>query len=281
MLSRLVGLGLLTLIPSIANAQSGEVFRAPFADPMTPRFSIGLAQSNLVAEALRLRVPNRLDASNSGNEEALGTVAMGTRFEFLGSNTSDLKWSFGMETAVFALFRMDVRTNDYYTSDWMFSFPLAVRSGPVSAQVRFLHHSAHLGDETMHWAGVQPIQFTKERLDALVSVEPMGRIRFYAGGQMGARRKHFGKVNSIQTGTEITLPLGSERIQAIGAVDVRTHLRAEASERYRTVSKAGIRLDHKGNQFDLVLHRIQGPTEVGQMRGAIEKTWGVSLSVQP
>ncbi len=155
-----------TLLPS------GDVFRAPMADPREPRFHQSVVQIHGGSLASRVWLTDHgesiglLRTENASRQRAL---------------------QLGLLVAKFAQFDLRTESNDLVNADYMIGFPVTFRRGPVTGRVSLYHVSSHLGDEYLLAANRERVNVSFETLDARVSRE-WGGWRVYGGGDIAVRR---------------------------------------------------------------------------------------------
>jgi hypothetical protein len=142
-----------------------KLFESLIADPRWPRFS-GSVQF--------YQDDPQLDTVASANAGAV--------FPFYGWEGWDSRWQVGLQAGVFSIFDLEASSLDLVNADYFIALPLTFRHGPLSAQVRVLHQSSHLGDEFLLRNRVDRINLSFEALDLLWSWDFDDALRLYGGG---------------------------------------------------------------------------------------------------
>ena len=170
-----------------------DVFRPLLADPKEPRFSGNL-------QRVRFR-----DVGESVNVAAVG---FGETFGLWGlrqeKNCNGLQINiFG---AVFSQFNLDAPSSDLINSDFQFGLPITLRHGPLSARLRVLHQSSHIGDEfLLNNPDFKRVNLSFEMVEAIGSLD-IGWARVYGGGGYLYSRKPALDRGVFQWGLELRAP---------------------------------------------------------------------------
>ncbi|MFW6080030.1 MAG: DUF1207 domain-containing protein, partial [Gemmatimonadota bacterium] len=216
-------------VPAAASAQStgggpasrdawfpdGGPFAPPLADPLEPRFGVGLIRTDLLVSAAGADVPPYLPAVPEGGEvDVQGVANIGGTLRLwrtagpdrdaagaagageVGGDGADGGdgglaggaggvgggVAVGVQAGVFARFRMEEPSRHAVATDWVVALPVEAALGAVSGRVRLLHRSAHLGDELIEANGARRIEFGHEAVELLVAYRHRGLARLYGGG---------------------------------------------------------------------------------------------------
>jgi hypothetical protein len=187
----------------------GRVFAPLVADPRWPRFGL-----------------SALSFTRSGVPQ-LGWVAaasLGESFEIVGWESESLgRFSLGLQPGVFALFDLEAESLDLVNADYRLGLPLDWRAGIVSAELRVLHQSSHLGDEfLLENPGITRINLSYETVELLVSVEP-SPLRVYAGAGRVFHSEPDLDPWTLQGGAELVLPAWfGDAVSPLVAVDLKS-----------------------------------------------------------
>jgi hypothetical protein len=182
--------GLLCWQPARVGAQAPDWllprvrhFESPLADPMEPRFGIGLVATNL----LEGRGPERprffiADSADAAFDVQAAAAVGGTLPLIRVAQWADGGIVIGGQVAAFARFRIEYPSRDDIGTDWFVSMPVEIRDGPWSGRVEIGHRSSHLGDELIQQTGAERIEFGHESIDMLAAYTFAGIGRLYGGG---------------------------------------------------------------------------------------------------
>jgi hypothetical protein len=111
------------------------------------------------------------------------SLSLGDTFELAEGAAPGGRWQLGIQGAVFSVFDRGTPSKDLIDTDYRVGLPIAYRSGPFSAQLRYFHESTHLGDELLLRDGsVRRINLSYEQVDLLGSYDFAGQFRAYGGG---------------------------------------------------------------------------------------------------
>jgi hypothetical protein len=182
----MVGAAALLLRPGPGRAQGVTVFPAqrpfasPLADPLEPRFAIGLLVTDLLGGRGPERDPFSVARADARDVQAAASIG-GTipLLQLLDRPAGGIV--VGAQAGVFARFRIEVPSRDDLGQDWIVGLPIEAWWKDVSGRLRIVHRSAHIGDEFSVSTGAERIEFGGETLDLLTGVR-LGRLRAYGGG---------------------------------------------------------------------------------------------------
>lgn len=162
-----------------------NLFQPLIADPNQPRNTAGLIFTNLFTHSRTEHPAERppfLLENTSDNTDIQGAVGVGFshpiyRLARWTGGGLDVGWMVGL----FSRFRMEQSSKDLVSDDWYVGIPFTLRRGPLSARVRLLHHSSHMGDEVQQM-GARRIEYSWEGADGLLAWSPAQHSRIYGGG---------------------------------------------------------------------------------------------------
>ncbi|HEX7048669.1 MAG TPA: DUF1207 domain-containing protein [Longimicrobiales bacterium] len=160
-------------------------FTPLLADPREVHLGVALVSTNLFAPGNNgpERPPLRFKDAEDLDNDVQGAVALGgTVTLWQPAAWPDGGLTIGAQAGVFARFRIEEPSRDYAISDWLVALPIEVADGPLSARLRILHRSSHLGDELLLDARTYRIEFGHEAVDLLVAHRILGSGRIYGGG---------------------------------------------------------------------------------------------------
>lgn len=166
-----------------------KLFDELVADPRWPRFS---ATVQFWGEGTDLDIVGAADLG--GTLPIYGWTALGGQ------------WQVAVQAGVFSIFDLESDSTDLINADYLVGFPLAVRYGPFSSQLRILHHSGHLGDEFVLRGVEERINLSYETVDALASFEAFDFLRVYGGIGAIVRSEPDLDPLRVQAGVELTGP---------------------------------------------------------------------------
>jgi hypothetical protein len=230
----------------------GDLFAPLIADPRWPHF--GLAYQRFVDDR---QLTNVAAASLGETIPLLRGVAPGGD-----------AWALGLQAGVFSIFDVDAASLDLVNSDYMVALPATYRRASLSALVRVLHQSSHLGDEFLLRNTVERLNLSFEALDVKLSYELTPWLRVYAGGGYMFRTSPEDlEPWSTQAGLEVRSPrtiLGGV-FRPIAAVDVQH--RAQNDWSTDVSVRAGLQLENLpvlDRKLQLLLEYFRGRSPNGQ-----------------
>jgi len=152
-----------------------NLFRPPLADMKQPRFYMSLRQTEFKGEG----TPGGGDGRITAGLASLGAdFGLWTRRRAEGCDGLQVS----LFASIFSQFNLNAPSDDLINSDFLIGSELTLRRGIVSARLRILHQSSHLGDEfVLDNPDVDRVNLSFEAMDVLVSVEK-DWWRVYAGG---------------------------------------------------------------------------------------------------
>lgn len=268
-------------------------FDSPAADPREPRTGVAFFTTNIFhAEGSSRERPDfDVPREEHTTRERQATAMFGGKFTvWQGRLTRDLGILFGLQGGVNARFRLDTSANDLLGSDWTVAVPVEARWGAWSARTRFLHWSAHLGDEIQELTGARRIKFTYEALDLLAAYHPWEFLRVYGGGSTVVRSQTIGEpitvdgepltdAGHVQLGAEASWLAAPQR--GVGMI-LGMDWKKEDRSGWRTqLSVVGGVEARRGDQMVRLLGRIfDGPSPLGQFFLSDELLYGLEISVR-
>jgi hypothetical protein len=261
-------------------------FASPLADPIEPRFSLGLLLTNVLATPGRERqsfaVPDAVDARS----DLQASAALGGTFPL---------WSplvrpeggiiVGAQAGVFARFRMEVASRDDLTQDWLVALPIEAAWNDFSGRVRISHRSSHLGDEFIQATEAERIEFGGESLDVLAAYQIGNAGRVYAGGgwvfrsytdrlpvlRLEGKRDRY----VVQLGADGKWNPAGERVELIAGADWQAAERT--GWRGALALAGGVALRQNGRWLGMVARYFEGTSSMGQFFITPEEFWSLEL----
>lgn len=281
----------LALVPNPAAGQAGgsalfpteRYFDIAVAAPREPRFSGSLVSTDLMERA---PTPGMAPEPAGAERETQIAVALGGTLRLW----RPAAWTgggaiLGIQAGVFGRFRTDT-TNQLVATDWLVGVPVEARKGRLSGRVRFLHWSAHLGDEFIEETGSERNDFTFEALD-VVAAWDTGPFRVYGGGAR-VLRSQLADADDAPPGfsDESTLQLGTDGRWYPwhgGTVGLRVGLDLQWSDRSdwrgQIAGMAALEARGGGRALRLGLSWFDGPSSLGQFFLDHESLWGLEVRV--
>jgi hypothetical protein len=213
--------------------------------------------------------------------ENVGHTSFGESFVFYRRN-SPIRWEFGLQAGVFAIFDLDADSYDLINADYRVSLPISYRWRFLSGTFRVLHQSSHLGDEyILRGRAEERENLSYEQVDGLMSFDLPLKARLYGGGGYIFHKNPSDlEPWSAQAGFEWVSPWGlGDLVFPVAAVDVQSE---EENEWDLDVSaKAGLQLGSKTGQGDnrlqLTLEYYQGHSPNGQFYDELIEYYGLGL----
>lgn len=189
-----------------------NLFEELLADPRWPRFS---ASVQFWGKGTDLDI--------------VGAANLGGTLPIYGWTALGGQWQLAVQAGVFSIFDLESDSTDLINADYLIGFPLAVRHGPFSGQLRILHHSSHLGDEFVLRGVEERINLSYETVDALASFEAFEFLRLYGG--IGAIVRSEPDLDPLQVhaGVELTgpEPLIGDLFFPVAALDYQNRQEAD------------------------------------------------------
>ena len=117
--------------------------------------------------------------------ESVGSVGISDSFGLArwGANARSDGVQLSLEGAIFAQFDLGSSSYDLINADYIVALPLTMRKGPVSARLRIMHQSSHLGDELLLRRNeLERENISFEAADFILSLDARA-LRLYGGGE--------------------------------------------------------------------------------------------------
>lgn len=286
---------ILACCPAAAQAQAGEWllprirhYSHPQADPLSPRFGLGLLRTDLLRTRGPERLPFMLSDSADAARDMQVTAAIGGSLPLVKLSA----WPGGgavllAEAVAFARFRIEYPSRDELATDWFIGLPVEVRHNDWSGRIAIMHRSAHLGDEFMIYTGADRIEFGHEALE-LTAARAIDRLRLYGGGawvfrsntayEMRARGLGEHDRAELELGAEYQWQLGPYG-EAFAGVDLQAAERTEWRTSLAAVAGAG--LTHGGRAIRLMVRFHDGVSRLGEFFLTDERYLGLELVIVP
>lgn len=158
-------------------------FDALVADPLEPRFTLGLLRTDILERQGPERPPFELPEPEDSADDVVAAVGIGLSFPIVALATwEDGGINLTGHAGVFSRFRIENPSRDDMGQDWVVGGGAEIRKADVSGRVRIHHRSSHLGDEFSEQTGATRIEFGGEGLEGLIAYRALDVIRLYGGG---------------------------------------------------------------------------------------------------
>ncbi len=188
-----------------------SLFRPLMADPLEPRFTLGLLHTDL----LETQGPERprFFVTEDDASDVVAAVGIGMAFPFVALKT----WDGGGinltgHVGVFSRFRIENPSRDDMGQDWVVGGGIEMMKDDFAGRVRIHHRSSHLGDEFTQWTKAQRIEFGGEALEGVVSYTDRTGVRLYGGGSFifHSNTGSTAILQSLQRDDRFTAQLGAD-----------------------------------------------------------------------
>jgi hypothetical protein len=260
------------------------LFAVPLADPLEPRMAIGL----LTTDLLRAPGPERPPWTGVSSREWQAAVSIGGTIPLLRLlDRPEGGIVVSAQAAVFARFRIELRSRDDLGQDWVVGMPIEAAWNRISARARIVHRSAHIGDEFSDSTGAKRIEFGGETIDLLTALR-FGAVRVYGGGGWifhsntddtpALRRENRADRFVAQAGFDASWPVWPSRgIGFVAGFDWQTAERT--NWRAATGVAAGIEY-RRGNRFARLTARgFDGTSRMGEFFLTNERSGGLEFEL--
>jgi len=252
------------LVSNALGVLPGEALFGPLiADPRWPRFS---ASVQLVDD------DPELDTVFAGN--------FGAMLPVYGWRAWDGQWQVGLQAGTFSIFDLESESFDLVNTDFIAGLPLAVRSGPLTSQLRLSHQSSHLGDEFLLRNRTERVNLSFEELDLLLSYDALDWLRLYGGGGAIVRSEPDLDPWSLQAGFEVTSPdpLIGDLLFPIGAFDFQATDESGWADDYSLRAGLEFRTEFlEERRLQLLFEYFNGRSPNGQFFRRDIETFGLGL----
>lgn len=267
-------------------------FETLVADPLEPRMSIGLLQTDVFERAGEGRerpefsFPDPEDASSDVNAAAAigGSIPLLHLAEWPGKGGIVASAQLG----VFSRFRIEYPSRDDVGQDWFVGMPFEFAYDQWTGRFRIMHRSSHIGDELVETTGARRIEFGGEFADFLLGYRVIEGARLYGGAtwnfrsyteQLPALRvRDMHDTFAVQAGVDGSWYVWSQgRAGITGGVDwqsaQRTGWRSQFSATGGVVARVG------GQSTNLMLRYYHGPSVMGEFFLTPETFWALEWNV--
>jgi hypothetical protein len=263
-------------------------FTSPLADPIEPRFAIGLIVTDILSRQGPERLPFTLPAGDDGSSDTQAAAAIGATIPFLRLlDRPEGGIVVAGYAGVFARFRIELPSRDDLGQDWVVGMPIEVTWNAWSGRVRIAHRSSHLGDEFSATTGARRIEFGGEAIDGLLAYRFPGIARVYGGGgwifhsNTSATRvlRDAGRSDrfTVQAGAD------GEWFPAAGPVGIAAGVDWQAAERSEWAGglavAAGVSARANGRVARVMLRYYDGNSYLGEFFLTPERFWSIEVVV--
>jgi hypothetical protein len=263
-------------------------FRVATAAPREPRFSGNLISTDLMS-APRVVPGSQPDAPPASGSDRTTQIEVG-----LGGTLRLWRataWDgggviVGVQTGVFGRFDMETSATALIASDWLVAVPIEVARGRWSGRARFVHWSAHLGDEFIRDTEAERLDFTLEAIDLLAAYDT-GPVRVYGGGarvlrsqlaDASERPAGFSDTGTLQLGADGGwYPWANGDAGLYGGLDLQWSDRTEWRRQVSALAAFEARKRERALRVGLTW--LAGPSPVGQFFLNEESCWGVEIRI--
>ncbi len=283
-----IGCALLVLLPlSQLHAQERDFwqrfmprihyFQPLVADPLEPRMSIALMQTNVFERAGEGRerppfvFPDPEDAASDVNAAAAigGSIPLLHLAEWPGKGGIVASAQLG----VFARFRIEYPSRDDVGQDWFVGMPFEFAYDRITGRFRIMHRSSHIGDELVEVTGARRIEFGGEFADFLIGYSFVKGTRAYGGAtwnfrsyteQLPAlRARDMHDTFALQAGIDGEwYGWSAGRTGLMGGVDWQSAQRTGWRSQFSVAGGFAARTNGQGTK--LLLRYFHGPSPMGE-----------------
>lgn len=170
----------------------------------------------------------------------------------------------GVQGGVFGRFFLLVKERDLISTDWVFAVPVAWRRGDHWFRLRYLHTSAHLGDEYSERFQVSRVDFNRDVGEFLAFFGVGNGLGLYGGGGYAFNVDPDEAARWMaQTGAEYIGPALGAGLRFFTAVDVRLEQDRDWAPRFN--AQTGLLMRASGRRdVRLAIELLSGPSPQGQ-----------------
>ena len=263
------------------------------ADPLEPRMSLALLQTNLFEHAVEglERAPFTFPDPEDSQSDVNAAVGIGGSIPLLHLKEWAGKGGVvaSAQVGVFSRFRIEYPSRDDVGQDWFVGMPFEFAYEKWSGRFRIMHRSSHIGDELVETTGASRIEFGGEFADFLLAREIIGGTRLYGGGTWNfrsytevlpaLRARDMHDTFQLQGGVEAKwMKWSNGRTGLIGALDWQSQQRTGWRSQFSLAGGLNAQKgDGQGTQ--LLLRYFHGPSSVGEFFLTRETFWSVEWVV--
>ena len=293
---------LLLLIAAPLHAQSPDFwqrflprvhyFQTLVADPLEPRMSLGMLQTNVFERAGEGRerpeftFPDPDDAAADVNVAAAigGSIPLLHLAEWPGKGGIVASAQLG----VFSRFRIEYPSRDDVGQDWFVGMPFEFAYDQWTGRFRIMHRSSHIGDELVEVTGARRIEFGGEYADFLLGYQLLDEARVYGGGTWNFRSyterlpalrvRDMHDTFVLQAGVDgAWYPWSAGRAGLTGGFDWQSAQRTGWRSQFSVAGGIAARKDGQGT--NVMLRYYHGPSVLGEFFLTPETFWALEWNV--
>ncbi len=269
-------------------------FSPPVADPLEPRLSAGLLQTDLFRLAAEGRervrpffVPDPEDAAS--DVDAVVSIGGTLPLWHVSGTAEGNGVLIDAQGGVFARFRIEYPTREDVGQDWFVGMPIEFRKAAWTGRVRIMHRSAHLGDELVETTGAARVEVGGEYLDFLAAYTFRPETRVY-GGATWVFRSYTDRTAvliengghdrfAVQAGAETGgYPWSKGLVGWVAGVDWRRAQRTGWDDSLALAAGLSVRSNGRAARF--LFRYFTGATLLEQFFLTPEKYWSLELGFQ-
>jgi hypothetical protein len=281
--SYIVAVSALVLFATQGHAQDGwnrflpgaSLFRPLVADPLEPRFTLGLLRTNLLDH----QGPERpaFPVTQDDRSDVVAAVGIGMDFPFIALK----RWDDGGinltgHVGVFSRFRIENPSRDDMGQDWVVGGGIEVLKKDLAGRLRIHHRSSHLGDEFTQVFKAQRIEFGGEALEGVASYQDRTGVRLYGGGSWIFHSNTASTVilQQLNRDDKFTVQAGADgewykwsggHVGVHGGMDFQSAQRTNWQGAFSALGGVAFRRDASTNrELRLSLRYFTGPSPMGE-----------------
>jgi hypothetical protein len=251
-------------------------FQPLIADPLEPRFTLGLLRTNVLAEQGPERPP--FYVTEDDKTDVVAAVGIGMAFPFVALKT----WEGGGinltgHVGVFSRFRIENPSRDDMGQDWVVGGGIEMLKNDLAARLRIHHRSSHLGDEFTQSTTAERIEFGGEAIEGVVAYKDRTGVRVYGGGSF-IFHSNTGSTAILQTlkrDDRLTAQLGADgewykwsngHVGLHGGIDWQAAQRTRWQSAVSGLGGVAFRRENRANarELRLSLRYFSGPSPMGE-----------------
>lgn len=253
-----------------------SLFHPLIADPLEPRFTLGLLKTNL----LNTQGPERpaFFVSEDDKSDVVAAVGIGMAFPFVALKTwEDGGVNLTGHVGVFSRFRIENPSRDDMGQDWVVGGGIEVLKDQFAGRARIHHRSSHLGDEFTEVFGAKRIEFGGEALEAVASYLDETGVRLYGGGSYIFHSNTASTVilQTLQREDKYTVQAGADgewykwsggHLGVHGGMDFQAAQRTKWQGAFSALGGVAFRRDNNSTarELRLSLRYFTGPSPMGE-----------------
>ena len=254
------------------------LFHPLIADPLEPRFTLGLLKTNLLSTQGPERAPFIDALTDDDRSDVVAAVGIGMAFPFVALKT----WDNGGinltgHVGVFSRFRIENPSRDDMGQDWVVGGGIEVLRDNMAGRLRIHHRSSHLGDEFTESTGARRIEFGGEAVEGVVSYQDRTGVRLYGGGSwiFHSNTGSTAVLQQLDRPDRFTAQAGADgswyrwsngRVGVHGGLDFQTAQRTNWQGALSALGGVAFRRDNTptGRELRLSLRYFTGPSPMGE-----------------